>query len=96
MTLMSEATITEADILTQVINPDRPGLPTELARAILDLKFNPAALDRMNELAEKNRQGALTTTERAVLEKYLRVGNFLNLIQAKARLSLGGADTSPR
>ena len=42
----------------------------------------------MNELAEKNRQGTLTESEAAEMEKYLRVGNFLNLMQAKARLTL--------
>jgi hypothetical protein len=83
---MSEGTITEADILAQVIHPDQPGLPRELARAILDLRFDQAAVERMNELAEKNRQGTLTDAERADMEKYLRVGNFLNLMQAKARL----------
>jgi hypothetical protein len=80
--------ITETDILTQMIHPDQPNLPPELARAILDLKFHPPAIERMNTLAEKNRQGTLTEAERGEMEKYLRVGNFLNLLQAKARLSL--------
>jgi len=42
----------------------------------------------MNDLAERNRQGTLTEAERQEMEKYLRVGNFLNLMQAKARLAL--------
>jgi len=42
----------------------------------------------MNELAEKNRQGTNAPSERALLERYLRVGNFLNLIHAKARCAL--------
>jgi hypothetical protein len=81
-------TITEAQILEQVVMPDQPGMSPELARAILDLRFDASAISRMNELAEKNRLGTLTEAERQVLEKYLRVGSFLNLIQAKARLSL--------
>ena len=60
----------------------------ESARAILDLRFDPSALRRMNELAEKNRQGTLTEPERQEMDKYVRVGNFLNLMQAKARLFL--------
>jgi hypothetical protein len=80
--------ITEAHILEQVIRPDQPGMSPEFARAILDLHFDPSAVSRMNELAEKNRQGTLTQAERQVMEMYLRVGNFLNLMQAKARLSL--------
>jgi hypothetical protein len=45
----------------------------------------------MNELAEKNRQNAIAPSERALLERYLRVGNFLNLIHAKAPLRFGRA-----
>jgi uncharacterized protein YnzC (UPF0291/DUF896 family) len=67
---------------------DQPDFSPEAARAILDLRFDSEALSRMNELAEKNRQGALTESERQEMEKYLRVGSFLNLMQAKARLSL--------
>jgi hypothetical protein len=80
--------ITEADILNQVIAPDQATLPEASARSILTLRFNKQAVDRMNELAERNRQGELAEAERAELEKYQRVGNFLNLLQAKARLSL--------
>lgn len=60
--------ISEAEILTQVINPQQPGLAPEVARAILDLRFGPDALRRMNELAENNRLGTLTSGERRLLE----------------------------
>jgi hypothetical protein len=86
--------ITEADILSQVIAPDQPTLPAASAQSILALRFNQHAIDRMNELAEKNRQNALLEFERAELEKYQRVGNFLNLMQAKARLSLQQSSNS--
>ena len=80
--------ITEADILSQVVAPDQPTLPEASARSILSLRFNEQAIDRMNQLAEKNRHGVLSIEERALLEKYQRVGGFLNLMQAKARFSL--------
>jgi hypothetical protein len=82
--------ITESEILAQVVAPDQPTLPEASAKSILSLRFNQQAIDRMNELAEKNRRGALSEGEREVLERYQRVGNFLNLMQAKARLSLTG------
>ncbi len=82
--------VIEADILSDVVAPDQPDLSPESARAILQLKFRPRAIDRLNELAEKNRQGALSETDQGELERYLRVGNFLNLIQPKARKALGG------
>jgi uncharacterized protein YnzC (UPF0291/DUF896 family) len=80
--------ITEADILSHVIAPDQPTLPVASAQSILALRFNKQAIDRMNELAEKNRHNLLSENEQGELEKYQCVGNFLNLMQAKARLSL--------
>jgi hypothetical protein len=80
--------ISEAEILSQIVAPDQPGLPSEVARTILNLRFGPEALQRIEELAEKNRRGTLTPAEWALLERYRRVGNFLNLLQAKARVSL--------
>jgi hypothetical protein len=79
---------TESEILEQVIRSDTVGLSPEAARALLGFRFNPAAVARMNELAEKNREGTIAPSERALLERYVRVGNFLNLIHAKARCAL--------
>jgi hypothetical protein len=79
-----------------VADPDQPDLPLEFASSILKLQFNTDANDRMNELAEKNRQGLITPSERAEMDKYLRVGSFINLMQAN---KLGDRDyrivTSP-
>ena len=95
---MAEAirhTLTEADILARVVSPEKPGLPPELARSILALRFDQTALQRMNDLAERNRAGTLSELERTEMERYLRVGRFLNLLAAKARVSLGkSASTS--
>jgi hypothetical protein len=79
---------TESEILEQVIEPDTAGMSPEAAHALLRFRFNAAAVARMNELAEKNRLGTIAPSERALLERYLRVGNFLNLIHAKARCAL--------
>jgi hypothetical protein len=86
--MSSGTVVTEADILERVVMSDRSGMSPESARAILDLRFDPGAITRMNELADKNRQGTLTDDERQEMERYVRVGNFLNLMQAKARLAL--------
>lgn len=81
-------TVTEADVLDQLVTAEQPGLSAEAARALLGLSFSPAAVSRMNELAERNRQGTLSEADRAALERYLRVGHFLNIVQAKARVRL--------
>lgn len=80
--------ITEADILSAVVAANEGDLPVEAARSLVGLHFRQDAVNRMNALAKRNRCGELTEAEKSELEKYLRVGTFLNLIQAKARLSL--------
>ena len=83
-----EKTPTEADILDEMVSPDGGDLPPEGARALLALRFTPKAISRMDELAAKNRDDAISPLEREEMEKYMRVGNFLSIVKAKARLSL--------
>lgn len=80
--------ITEADILDQVIEPGEGSLSPQAARSILKLRFNESAIKRLRRLLAKNNAGKLSASERLLLDKYLRVGQFLDLMQAKARLSL--------
>ena len=81
--------ITEADILEEVVAPGEPGFSPEVAKSILALRFNDAAHKRIRSLLDANNRGVLSPLEQAELEKYLRVGQFLDLVQAKARVSLG-------
>jgi hypothetical protein len=80
--------LTEADILAEVIAPDEADWSAAGARALLDLKFTKEATKQIRQLLRKNNRGTITAPERLMLEKYLRVGRFLDLVQAKARLSL--------
>jgi hypothetical protein len=82
------STITEADIMADVIRPEHGDFTPEVATSILRWKFTDGAAARMTELADRNSRGTITPVEREELEKYLRVGSFVNLVQAKARLSL--------
>lgn len=84
----SELPNNEAAILTRVIQPDQDDLPLAAARAFLKLNFPAEDRERMHELAVKNQAGKLTATERQELEGYLRIGRLLDLLGAKARLSL--------
>ena len=81
-------TLTEADILAEVVAPQNPTLNQEVSRALLAVGFNDAAKNRIRELLQKNNAGTITAGEKSDLEKYLRVGQFLDLMQAKAHLSL--------
>jgi hypothetical protein len=79
---------TESEILEHVIEAGSAGMSREAAQAILRLRFDTTAVARMNELADKNRKRTIAPAELALLERYLRVGNFLNLVHAKARCAL--------
>jgi hypothetical protein len=56
-------TLTEADILTEVVAPDEPTLPQALARAVLTVRFNESATETIRELLQKNNAGTITTEE---------------------------------
>ena len=71
-----------------MIEPEKSGLDPDLARYLLTLDFRPTDIDRMNVLAEKAGEGALTESEAAELESYRHIGHLLALIQSKARASL--------
>ena len=83
----TSSTVTEADILAEIIAPDKPGLDPDTARAVLRLQFNNHARERIRQLLDANNRGKISDAEHAELQKYLRVGQFIDLMQAKARLS---------
>jgi hypothetical protein len=87
-------TITELDILADVMAADEGDMTSEVARSVLNWKFSSRIISRMNELADRNNEGTIAAWERQELEKYLRVGSLINIIQAKARLSLKSAHSS--
>jgi|GEM_PF-416987 len=86
--MASTPPITEADILEDIVRPARAGLPPDAARSFLQMRFSTGARKQIRRLLHKNNRGKITPAERANLEKYLRVGQFLDLLQAKAKLSL--------
>ncbi|HEY1375294.1 MAG TPA: hypothetical protein VGF55_00785 [Gemmataceae bacterium] len=79
---------TEADILEQVIAPRAADLSPEAARSLLALSFDRPTTSYIRQLLQRNNRGTITTDERIALERYLRVGQLLDLLHAKARLSL--------
>ncbi|OWK41924.1 hypothetical protein [Fimbriiglobus ruber] len=77
-----------AAILGRLVEPNRPALSPETARAILGLGFGQVDRERMDELAAKSRIGSLTAAEQTEIEAYSRVGSLLGMLKSKARLSL--------
>jgi len=79
----------DAAIISRMIHPDRADLHKDTAEAVLRLfSLDQNDLNRMHELAVKNQDDALTKAEKAELDSYLRVSYFVDLMHAKARLSL--------
>jgi hypothetical protein len=81
-------TINEAEILSRVIAPEAPTLPPDAAKILLSFDFPKEDRERMEQLAEKAREGTLTSEEQAEIDCYERVGHFLSLLRSKARISL--------
>ena len=80
--------LTEADILSEVVGPDRPTFSPQLVQELLSLKFNDQATNGIRDLLQKNNSGTIPPAEKSTLDNYLRVGEFLDLMQAKARVTL--------
>ena len=86
---MSTATeVTETEIWVRAIQPDKGDLSPEAAREWLRLRLSNADMERIRELSQKADDGVLTPDEERELDTYLTVGSVLELLQAKARLSL--------
>jgi hypothetical protein len=79
---------TRATILERVIDPKRGNLSADFARYILALGFPPADQARYAELAAKAQEGPLSPDERAELDEFLDVNDFLTIVHSKARASL--------
>jgi hypothetical protein len=85
---------TEAEILERVIAPAAADLSPAAARSLLTLAFDRPTTTRIRQLLRRNNRGTITADDRVALERYLRVGQLLDLLHVKARLSLKGTAKS--
>jgi hypothetical protein len=81
-------TLTEADILARVNMPENGDMSSAAAKAFLTFQFDRSATKEIESLLRKNSRGTISAGERIALDKYIRVGQFLDLMRAKAELSL--------
>lgn len=80
--------LTHPGILERVIDPQHGDFPPDLARQVLKFDFPSADHARYEDLSAKAQQGTLSEEERAELEDYLNVNDFLMILRAKAQASL--------
>jgi len=75
-------------ILERLLDPVTASLNEEAARKLIGLKADSKAQARVHELARKCNEDELTPAERAEYETYVLAGDFIAILQAKARLLL--------
>lgn len=81
-------TSTEHPIVDRLLEPLSRCIRGDGERELLNLRADETLQARIDELADKCDEGALTPDERAEYETYVRFGNFVAILQAKARLRL--------
>ncbi len=85
----------EAAIFSRLWETEGGKLPRTLARQLLKLGFSEADKERMHELAVKNQGGQISAKELEELDHFVRAGDFLVLLQSKARKTLNQKKASP-
>jgi hypothetical protein len=79
-----------AALLERLLEPVSRSLNVEAARKLIKLKADAKTQARIDELARRCNEGALTPSERLEYERYVTVGNLVAILQAQARLVLSG------
>jgi len=81
----------EGTLLDGLLDPFGECLTPEVARKLVNLQASPAVLARVEELADKCNEGALTDDERAEYESYVHVNHVLTMLKIRARKVLQSA-----
>jgi len=81
--------MTTAAYLDRMLEPVSRCLTPEAADRLVHVQPDPELQDRIDLLADKCTEGELTQEERAEYESYVRAGNLISILQAKARKQLG-------
>lgn len=76
---------TESAILDRMLEPVARCFSPVVAKRIAELRAEPAVQARIDELAAKCNEGALTQAEQREYEAYVEAIDLIGLLQAKAR-----------
>lgn len=83
-------TTLERQTLDRLLDPVRDCLTPDVAAKIAALRADAATQGRLDDLAEKNREGQITPDELAEYDALVRAGTMIAILQAKARTSIAG------
>jgi len=78
----------EAVIWARLVRARDGALSADLAKFLLSIEFAEEDEERMQELADCSSAGTLTSQERAEMDGYLHIANFLAVLQSNARVAL--------
>jgi len=80
-----------ATYLDRMLEPLAGCLTPEVAGRLAGLRPDPELQDRIDDLADRCTEGALTDEESAEYQTYVRAGTLIAILQAKAREVLTAA-----
>jgi hypothetical protein len=72
-------------LLERMVDPISRALTPQAAAEIVNLRADDETQRRIDELADKCNEGALTLEERAEYQDYLALFNVLTVLQARAQ-----------
>ena len=75
----------EMPVLKRLLDPLGRLLTPDVARKLVDYRFDAQAQERIDALARKCNEGELTEGERREYETYVQTIDFISILQAKAR-----------
>jgi hypothetical protein len=75
----------DAPVLDRLFDPLGRMLTPEVARKLVDYRFDAKAQARIDKLARKCNEGELSEAERREYETYVEAVDFIAILQAKAR-----------
>ena len=78
----------DAPVLQRLFDPLGRILTPEVARKLVDYRFDAKAQARIDKLARKCNEGHLSDNERREYETYVQTIDFIAILQAKARALL--------
>jgi len=72
-------------ILSRLLDPIGRIMPVSFAQELVAMRARPEDQARIDELADKATEGALTAEEQAEYEAYIDAIDVISILQAKAR-----------
>ena len=89
---MTQTTLnTQATIFSRALCTTSQPMTEDLARYLLAIQLDPSDEQRANGLAEKARQGVLSSLEQAEIDEYRRVGRLIETLKLRAHQKLNPA-----